>query len=38
MKAMIWKEWRENLRWALLAAVGLGIAAAYFAVANSPSF
>lgn len=28
MKAMLWKEMRENARWALLAAVGLGLAAA----------
>ena len=29
MKAMLWKELRENLKWALLAMVGLGLAEIY---------
>jgi hypothetical protein len=29
MKAMLWKEWRENYRWALLALVALGLAEFY---------
>ena len=29
MKAILWKEWRENLRWGILALVALSIALAY---------
>jgi|GEM_PF-1520211 len=29
MKSLIWKEWRENLKWALLAMVALGAAEMY---------
>ena len=29
MKMMIWKELRENLKWALLAMIGLGLAEFY---------
>ncbi len=29
MKAIVWKEWRENLCWGILALLGLGIALAY---------
>ncbi len=29
MKAIIWKELKENLKWAMLAALGLGLAYAY---------
>jgi hypothetical protein len=29
MKAMIWKEWRENAKWALLAFLALGLATLY---------
>jgi hypothetical protein len=29
MKAMLWKELRENMKWALLAMVGLGLAEVY---------
>lgn len=29
MKAMIWKEWRENFKWAVLGGVGLALATLY---------
>jgi hypothetical protein len=29
MKAMLWKEFRENIKWALLAMIGLGLAEFY---------
>ena len=29
MKAIIWKEWRENLKWAVMLCLGVSAAMAY---------
>ena len=35
MKAMLWKELRENLKWAVLAMIGLGLAEFYGLTENN---
>lgn len=35
MKAMLWKEWRENAKWAVLGLLAFGLATAYMVSQNS---
>jgi len=38
MKAMLWKELRENIKWAVLAMIGLGLAEFYGLMENNNSY